>query len=281
MGDKDHASFDSLDAVGPITGYSRSCVSTHLYLENYKLLLDAGPLTCYTPSSSNATTILVTHLHHDHWTGLISLLGLKKCRDCFDPVHVYAPRGSIWFLKSMLMELERRRVLSIMLTPDPDSQQIIKNRIPVVLHELEGNQHTEASDRLMMDTFSSSHHCEGVGFKLSIRGESSKAWTRLLTYTGDTSIAAVDEDALSSPVLITECTYLESDKTQKALERGHMSLDNIVDIESGFKGQKLLLMHFKDSYKKKEIHEAIESREFMRVKPKAICTEISDARTGT
>jgi hypothetical protein len=60
-----------------------------------------------------------------------------------------------------------------------------------------------------------------------------------------------------------------------------MSLDNIVDIESRFKGQNLLLMHFKGSYKDKEIHEAIESREYSRVKPKAICTEISDAeKTG-
>lgn len=274
---RDLTSSSSLDAVGPITGFSRSCLSTDLYLEKYKLLLDAGPLTCYTRGSVDATNILITHFHHDHWTGLISLLGLKKCRDRFDPVHVYSPRGSFWFLKSLLMELKYRRVLSIVLTPDPESLANAENRIPVVLHALEGNQSIEIGDRLLITAFNSSHHCEAVGFKLGIKGEDDKTWIRILTYTGDTSIEAVDDDALSSPVLITECTYLEHDKTQKALERGHMSLDNIVDIESRFKGHNLLLTHFKGSYTDEEIHRAIETREYSRVEPEAICTAISDA----
>ena len=270
-------SFGSLDAVGPINGYSRSCLSTDLYLQKYKLLLDAGPLTCYTRDAVDATSILITHLHHDHWTGLISLLGLKKCRDRFAPVHVYVPRGSFWFLKSLLMELKYRRVLSILLTPDPESLGRVENRVPVVLHPLEGNQSIEIGQGLQISTFNSSHNCEGLGFKLSKKRDSEEGWARLLTYTGDTSIEAVDEDALSSPVFMTECTYLEPGKNQKALERGHMSLDNIVDIESRFKGQNILLMHFKGSYRDDEIHEAIESREYSRLKPRAICIDISDA----
>jgi ribonuclease BN (tRNA processing enzyme) len=252
-------------------------LSTNLYLEKYKLLLDAGPLACYTRDAVDATSILITHLHHDHWTGLISLLGLKKCRDRFDPVHVYAPRGSFWFLKSLLMELKYRRVLSILLTPDPESLGRVENRVPVVLHPLEADQRIEVDGGLQLSTFNSSHSCEGLGFKLNTRKDDEKGWTRLLTYTGDTSIEAVDEDVLSSPILITECTYLERDKNQKALERGHMSLDNIVGIESRFRGQEILLMHFKGSYKNDEIHEAIESRQYSRMKPRAICVDISDA----
>ena len=268
----------SLDEIGPITGYSRSCLSTHLYLEKHRLLLDAGPLTCYTRDAVEATTILITHLHHDHWTGLISLLGLKKCRDHFDPVHVYAPRSSFWFLKSLLMELKYRRVLSILLSPDPESLGPLENRVPVALHPLDVDETIDAGDGMQISTFNSSHSCEGLGFKLSTKRDGEEGWTRLLTYTGDTSIEALDEDVLSSPVLITECTYLESDKNQRAIERGHMSLDNIVDVESRFKGQNILLMHFKGNYKEDEIRKAIGSREFSRLRPDAICTDISDAR---
>lgn len=277
MKDDSLTSSSDLEAVGPISGYSRSCLSTDLYLENYRLLLDAGPLTCYTQSAVNATSVLITHLHHDHWTGLISLLGLKKCRDRFDPVHVYSPRGSFWFLKSLLMELKYRRVLSIVLTPDPESLASIENRIPVVLHALEANQSIETGEGLRISAFNSSHRCEGLGFRVSRSGDDDTVWTPLLTYTGDTSVEAIDEDSLSSPVLITECTYLEPGKTMKALERGHMSLDNIVDIESRFRGHNLLLMHFKGNYTDEEIREAIDSRDYSRVRPKAICTKICAA----
>jgi ribonuclease BN (tRNA processing enzyme) len=241
------------------------------------LLLDVGPLTCYTGGCVDATSILISHFHHDHWSGLISLLGLKKCRDRFDPVHIYSPRGSIGFLKSFLSELRQRRVLSIVLTSHLESLDNVGNRIPVVLHSLEGNQSIKLDNGLMMSTFYSSHHCEALGFRLSVKEKNAESWTRLLTYTGDTSVEGIDDDTLSSPVLITECTYLESDKTQRALERGHMSLDNIVDIEPKFEGHTLLLIHFKGNYTDEEINDAIEARDYSKIRPEAICTKISDA----
>jgi ribonuclease BN (tRNA processing enzyme) len=268
----------ALKAVGPIIGYSRSCLSTSLYLEKHKLLLDVGPLSCYTKSSVDATKVLITHFHHDHWSGLISLLGLKKCRDKFDPVHIYSPRGTIWFLKSLLSELRYRQALSIVLTPEPESIGNIENRIPVVLHSLEANQSVETSDGLMIETFSAAHRCESLGFKLDLKGGKEEEWTRLLTYTGDTNVEALlDEDILSSPVLITECTYLEPEKTEKAEERGHMSLSNVVDVESKFRGDCILLVHFKANYTDEEINRSISSHKYSRVTPKAICTKISDA----
>nr|MDO8134252.1 MBL fold metallo-hydrolase [Candidatus Njordarchaeum guaymaensis] len=270
-------SSEGLKAIGPVTGYSRSCLSTSLYLEKYKLLLDVGPLSCYTSKSVDATKILITHFHHDHWSGLISLLGLKKCRDRFDPVHIYVPKGSMWFLKSLLMELRYRRELSIVLTPDPESLMIIQKRIPVVLHPLDGNQTVETSDGLMIETFNSVHRCESIGYKINVKTDDEEKWARLLTYTGDTNVEALEDDILSSRVLITECTYLEPEKTEKAAERGHMSIGNVVDIESRFKGDAMLLIHFKGNYTDSEITNAIKSQDYTRVEPKAICTRISDA----
>jgi len=277
MNAKEFESSKGLKIMGPVTGYSRSCLSTSLYLEKYRLLLDAGPLSCYNKDSVDATKILITHFHHDHWSGLISLLGLKKCRDRFDPVHIYVPKGSMWFLKSLLMELRYRRELSIVLTPDPESLTVVQNRIPVVLHPLDGGQTVEVSSDLMIETFNSVHRCESIGYKISIKADNAEKWTRLLTFTGDTNIEAMDDDVLSSPVLITECTYLEPEKTAKATERGHMSICNVVDIESRFKGNTILLMHFKGNYTDSEIANAIKSQNYVRVEPKPICTRISDA----
>lgn len=275
MKDDEPDSREALDTIGPITGYSRSCLSTSLCLERYKLLLDVGPLSCYNSSSVDATKLLITHFHHDHWSGLISLLGLKKCRDKFDTVHIFSPKGTIRFLKSLLVELKNRRELSIVLTPVPESTNNTENVIPVVLHPLEENQTLEINDGLMIETFNVVHRCESLGFKLNIKKNDEERWTRLLTYTGDTNIEALlDEDVLSSPVLITECTYLEPDKTEKAEERGHMSLSNIVDVESRFKGDSLLLMHFKANYTDEEITRNLDSHKYNRVRPTAICTKI-------
>nr|MDO8099001.1 MBL fold metallo-hydrolase [Candidatus Njordarchaeota archaeon] len=270
-------SSDVLKAIGRVTGYSRSCLSTSLYLEKYRLLLDVGPLSCYNSGSVNADKVLISHFHHDHWTGLISLLGLKKCRDRFEPVHVYVPKGSMWFLKSLLMELRHRRELSIVLTPDPESLIIMRKRIPVVLHPLDGNQTLETLDGLMIQTFNSVHRCESIGYKINAKNSDEEKWTRLVTYTGDTNIEALDDDILSSPVLITECTYLEPEKTGKAIERGHMSISNVVDVESRFRGDAIFLIHFKGNYTDSEIAEAINSYDYRRLEPKAICTRISDA----
>jgi ribonuclease BN (tRNA processing enzyme) len=270
-------SSDCLKAIGKISGFSRSCFNTSIYLEKHRVLLDAGPLSCYIRRSVDATKVLITHFHHDHWSGLISLLGLKRCRDRFDPVHVYVPKGSMWFLKSLLMELRYRRELSIVLTPDPDSLVTTRGRIPVVLHPVDGNQTIETSDGLVVETFNSVHRCESVGYKINVKADNDGKWERLLTYTGDTNTEALDDDILSSPVLITECTYLEPEKTTKAAERGHMSISNIVDIEPRFKGDVMLLMHFKGNYTESEIANAVKSQDYTRVEPRPICTKISDA----
>ena len=267
----------ALEALGPITGYSRSCLSTSLYLEKYRLLLDAGPLSCYNSHSAHATKVLITHFHHDHWTGIISLLGLKKCRDVYDPVHIFSPKGTISFLRSVLLELKNKRELSINLESELESSSISENTIPVILHPLEANQTVETGDELRIETFGVVHRSESLGFKFSAKKKDDASWTRLLTYTGDTSTAPLqDGDILSSPVLITECTYLEPDKKEKAEERGHMTLSNIVDVESKFKGDCILLIHFKVSYTEKEISRSINSYKYSRVKPTAICTKITD-----
>jgi ribonuclease BN (tRNA processing enzyme) len=175
------------------------------------------------------------------------------------------------------MELRIQRVLSIVLTPDPESLTIMRKRIPVVLHPLDGSQTVETLDSLMIQTFNSVHRCESIGYKISVKTCNEERWIRILTYTGDTNIEALDDDILSSPVLITECTYLEPEKTEKAMERGHMSIRNIVDVESRFRGDAIFLVHFKGNYTDSEIANAISSYDYSRVEPRAICTRISDA----
>jgi ribonuclease BN (tRNA processing enzyme) len=243
------------------------------------LLLDVGPLSCYNRSSVYATKVLITHFHHDHWSGLISLLGLKKCRDEYDPVHIFLPKGAIGFLESLLAELKTRRELSIGLVAETELSTCAENVVPVVLHPLDKNQTIETNDGLMIGTFSVVHRNESLGFKLSTRKENDSSWRRLLTYTGDTNLSALlDEDVLSSPVLITECTYLGPDKTEKAEERSHMSLSGIVEVEQRFKGDSMLLIHFKANYTDEEIARSIDSYRFNRVRRTAICTKISDSK---
>jgi len=47
-------------------------------------------------------TILITHLHGDHYYGLPGLLGTKKLDKAFRPLNIYGPKGIKKFLKCVM-----------------------------------------------------------------------------------------------------------------------------------------------------------------------------------
>jgi ribonuclease Z len=72
-----------------------------------------------------------------------------------------------------------------------------------------------------------------------------------LVYTGDTVFEALmlpcNKFVLEAPILILELTYLDGDKS-KAIDRGHIHLDDIVQNSEMFKNQQIVFVHLSERY---------------------------------
>jgi len=81
----------------------------------------------------------------------------------------------------------------------------------------------------------------------------------VLTYLGDSTIRAVDENPLvkQSNILIMECTFLEPEHFEQAELRKHIHLQNIIDRANEFKNQHIILSHFSMRYSDEKIREYI------------------------
>lgn len=72
-----------------------------------------------------------------------------------------------------------------------------------------------------------------------------------LVYTGDTIFEGLTLPAnkfiFESPILILELTYLDGDKS-KAIDRGHIHLDDIVQNSQEFRNQQIVFVHLSERY---------------------------------
>ena len=82
------------------------------------------------------------------------------------------------------------------------------------------------------------------------------------------------DDLLKVKLLITEATYIDQeggkDVVQKARDRGHMHLQEIVDNADLFKNvESILLIHFSDKYSSKYIHKTV-----MKTLPESLASKV-------
>ena len=72
-----------------------------------------------------------------------------------------------------------------------------------------------------------------------------------------------NQDVFKSKVLVTECTFLDSDEEQMAHKKGHTHLKSIVhalkELGSEVKCEQIVLTHFSMKYSEKHILETIAS----------------------
>ena len=89
-----------------------------------------------------------------------------------------------------------------------------------------------------------------------------------VAFTGDTNslfIVQNDERTLSdifnAPLLILEMTYVDDQfSRERARERGHMHIDDLVEHADKFKNSKILLIHFSPRYTQEDILEALDRK---------------------
>lgn len=84
-----------------------------------------------------------------------------------------------------------------------------------------------------------------------------------LAYVTDSLIDVLDQNPqlYQCRVLILECTFLDDRKsTDEARSKGHVHLDEIIERAEHFQNEKIVLMHFSQTYRPSDVHHILKSR---------------------
>jgi len=87
-----------LGSSGALPAYGRFPSSQYLQIQNRHFLIDCGEgtqmqLMRYQITYHKITTILISHLHGDHYLGLVGLLFSMHLLNRESDLHIYAPKG--------------------------------------------------------------------------------------------------------------------------------------------------------------------------------------------
>lgn len=96
---------------------------------------------------------------------------------------------------------------------------------------------------------------------------------RELAYATDTLLSVIDRspEILTSRVLILECSFLDERKLLADARAGcHIHLDELVEVAERFENEHLVLMHFSQIYKPREVHAILAERLAPRLEPELV-----------
>ena len=214
--------------------------------------------------------LFLTHSHIDHCVGLpyyVSLRSLKKMR----PPTVYCPEECRENIRSMLeawRPLDADAHLCDLIGVRPGDEIQLKNgyfmrafssphRVPV-----RGYTKIKNSTRLREDLRGAD------ASEIAARAKSGEAVNQELEraefcFPGDTKIEIVETEpsVCASRVLLLECTFLGTEvSVPKAVEAGHIHLDQIAERASLFQNEIVILSHFSQRYSNVRIREEVKRR---------------------
>ncbi len=255
--------------AGPYTvrGISLGGVHTSLAVPELGVLFDAG-----FPSRAFAGIdhVFLSHGHADHIGSLGALLGIRGLHGK-PPPRLYFPAAIEEPLLDALRALTKmqRFDLAIDAVPMRDGERV------------------EVSKGLYATAFKTHHPVPSLGYALSRRvsklreefaglpGQEIAARRRAgedlfrveerieLAYATDT-LARVLETApmlLDARVLILECTFLDDKKSRDASRAGcHIHLDDLIEMAPEFRNEHVVLMHFSQLYKPRDVHRILAER---------------------
>ncbi|TGL77652.1 MBL fold metallo-hydrolase [Leptospira yasudae] len=248
-------------------GISEGGIRTSLYLPSLSLMFDIG---AQNPNRIHLDTLLLTHSHLDHSSGLpyyISQRSLRKLKPpkIFVPVPLEEPMRKILDLYSQIEDFPysyEMKGVSDGEKIDLDPHHFFSPH--KTFHRVPSQGYTIYQRRKKLKKEFQSFSKEELNRVLKEKTEVSElSEAPVISFSGDTKIEFVleHEDVANSSILFIECTYIDKERnTAQAREWGHIHLDEILGNLSAFKNEKIVLIHFSKRYTVPYIREVLDKR---------------------
>jgi ribonuclease Z len=253
-----------------ITGYSTALFSTWYFIEELKILFDAGEGLTSTllQKSRKIEHVFVSHADRDHLTGLLQFNQLNA-RPGFPVIYYPRDSGSFPALKDFTSKFDPH-VSGVVWNPiTPESDIRIKEDI-IIKPIQNGHVPTKAGVKSLSYQVIQSKmklkpeltHLPGEQIKRIIEEQGkqnthTEVQTVLLSYSGDTPV----EDPgrwEHSKILIHEATFMHDEDNQiYAHGNKHSYLEEVMEMVSGSHIEQLILGHFSARYSPAEIDRRI------------------------
>jgi len=245
-----------------IRGYSKGGNATYFWIPQWKIMLDAGIPSAYTPKH-----IFITHSHSDHTWGLPNVL--TNTTNCLT---IYVPEGT----KSLYDNF----ILSAMQLTN-NNIEFKKSDTDKIYKIVEVNENSEISidnKNLIVKTVRTFHDVPSYGYaffgkrrrvKHEYIGQNIKelknaninpieiVFVPLLVYTGDTNQKCINDVIFQTykfPVVMMECTFIKSLETKPRKENNdHIEWNEICDYVVTNRETTFVLFHFSSMYEINEL----------------------------
>ena len=256
--------------AGPFTvkGLSVGGIYTSLHVPELGAVLDVG----LAPRSfAGCDHVFLSHGHVDHAGALATQLGTRKLIGKDGAPRLYLPEEIVAPITDMIGAMGRmqRRPLAVDVQPmRPGSEHQLRpdlwvrafrtyhpvpslgyqflRRVSKLRPEFKSLPGDEIRTRRLAgdDLFFTAEHLE-------------------LAYATDTLVKVLDSEPslTTSRVLVLECTFLDERKSMADVRAGcHVHLDEIIERADQFQNEHLVLMHFSQMYKPREVEQILASR---------------------
>ena len=255
-----------------ITGYSTALFSTWYFIDELRLLFDAGDglVANLLQKSRKIDHVFISHADRDHVTGLLQFNQLNS-RAGFPIIYYPKDSGSFPALSKFSRKFDPHVVGTVWTPISPEHDVPIKKdmfiRSIANTHAAEKGGIRSLSYKVIQTKLKLNPElvklpAEDIRHIIEQKGKASthtEVQTNLISYSGDTPVEDLTRWE-NSQILIHEATFLRDDDEER--EPGphthkHSYLEEVMEMVSGSNIEQLILGHFSSRYNAEQIDSRI------------------------
>jgi ribonuclease Z len=255
-----------------ITGYSTALFSTWYFIDELRLLFDAGDglIASLLQKSRKIEHVFISHADRDHVTGLLQFNQLNS-RPGYPVIYYPKDSGSFPALNEFSLKFDPHVTGSVWMPISPENDVRIKEDIFVRAIE---NSHTAdkgpgirslsykvIQTKMKLRPEYVKLPAEDIKRLIEQKGKArthTEVQTNLISYSGDTPVEDLTRWE-NSKILIHEATFLRDidDDANVAHPGKHSYLEEVMEMVSGSNIEQLILGHFSSRYTAEQIDRRI------------------------